>query len=368
MVAADVRRRKHAPRATPCPPPYVGGYNDGSTLFYFPNMLSDRGDPPLKDAMQIRLRQVIAKLSQWGAALLCTTQLVSAQPDAAKLVEVTARGIAVAGEPNARESALADALREAVRTGAGIDLISQTQVSNLQVDFDRIFTSSFGYVRDYQVLKTGVTFDGMFEVQIRARVSQGSPERNDRLAIRQLAHRKQLPKLALYVEENIAGLPAPSEFARTWFEQAARDLDLNLADVKDLGKKGAKMQRRDRLFGEKEKAAERGADLEFDGDFIIHVILDGKYLGTRSLYGTLPQHQFSLRCDLRIVRPDSQKVIVSIPMAGAEDLPTDAKDITTAARELVHQLLNGDARRKYAGGYSLFQKLFTGVPQRSHAT
>jgi hypothetical protein len=284
--------------------------------------------------------------------------LSGAEPVSVELTEVSAIGKSVAGDPNARELALADALREAVRAGAGVDLISQTQVTDLQLDFDRIFTSAFGYVRDYQVLDTALTNDGFFQVRIRARVAKGAPELNDRLAMRQLIRRKQSPKLALYVEEEISKLPAPSEFARNWFEQEMRALELNLVDVKDLGEKSERLARRDGLFGEERKFNERTAALEFDGDFIVHVKLDGKYLGEKTIYGTVPQHRFSLRCDLRILRPDSQKVIVSIPMRAMEDLETDSRDITAAARDCVQQLLEGRPSAGQPGAYPLFKKMF----------
>ena len=62
-------------------------------------------------------------------------------------VEAVGRG---SGNPDtARELALADALRNAVRQGAGVDILSESKVQNFQMEYDRVMTSSFGYVEDF---------------------------------------------------------------------------------------------------------------------------------------------------------------------------------------------------------------------------
>jgi len=59
-------------------------------------------------------------------------------------VQVEAEGRAAGDQKTAREQALADALREAVRKGTGVDVLASSGVSNFALDFDRILSSAFG--------------------------------------------------------------------------------------------------------------------------------------------------------------------------------------------------------------------------------
>ena len=65
---------------------------------------------------------------------------------------MTGIGRAPGDRANAREQALTDALRDAVRKGAGIDLISSTNVSDFALEYDRVFAAAFGHVKDYKVV------------------------------------------------------------------------------------------------------------------------------------------------------------------------------------------------------------------------
>jgi hypothetical protein len=77
---------------------------------------------------------------------------------------VEAEGMAAGDGGNARAEALTAALREAVRIGVGVNLVEQSQVSDFQLDFDRVFAQSFGYVKNYKVLGTDLGEDGIYQV------------------------------------------------------------------------------------------------------------------------------------------------------------------------------------------------------------
>ncbi len=62
---------------------------------------------------------------------------------------VTAEGRTAGDTTTAREQALTDALRDAVRKGAGVNIASQSQASNFTLDYDRVFAAAFGYVKSY---------------------------------------------------------------------------------------------------------------------------------------------------------------------------------------------------------------------------
>jgi hypothetical protein len=87
-------------------------------------------------------------------------------------VEVEAERRAEGDAPAARQQALTDALREAVRSGAGVDLLSESQMENFELTFDRTFSKARGYVKKYEVLEAGLTDDGFYTVKIKADVGK----------------------------------------------------------------------------------------------------------------------------------------------------------------------------------------------------
>jgi hypothetical protein len=235
-------------------------------------------------------------------------------------------------------------------------------VTDFQLEYDEIFTASVGYVKDYRILSQKGTGDGLYEVLVEAKVSKGTPGMTDWLAIRQLVHRKGNPKLAIHVDEKYDGLPPAfgeePKYVNPWFENKTRELQLNLTDISDAGNKFERSVRRDEAFGDTFSARVRNARMDFSGDFILQVKLRGKYVGRESFYGTLPKHRMALMCDLRVVRPDSQKVLISLPLPGTENMDSDKIDIHAAARDMVFRMLEGDPRVKYPGAKGLFRKLF----------
>ena len=97
---------------------------------------------------------------------------------------VTAEGRTAGDSTAAREQALTDALREAVRLGAGVNIASQSQASNFALDYDRVFAAAFGYVKSYKVIESGMGKDGIYHVKVEAEVSPGDPNMNNTMALR----------------------------------------------------------------------------------------------------------------------------------------------------------------------------------------
>ena len=87
---------------------------------------------------------------------LCVLCVLGGQIQAAT---VEAEGRAPGDMKTAREQALADALREAVRVGTGVDVLSTTGVSDFTLDYDRILSSAFGHVKSYKVISSGLGKD-----------------------------------------------------------------------------------------------------------------------------------------------------------------------------------------------------------------
>ena len=137
-------------------------------------------------------------------------------------VQVEAEGRAPGDMKTAREMALADALREAVRAGTGVDVLSSTGVSDFTLEYDRILASAFGHVKSYKVLDSGLGQDGIYRVRVSAEVQKGTPEAKNTLALRQLVLLKNSPRLAI----RISG--PEGQTASALLEDSARDLQIQI--------------------------------------------------------------------------------------------------------------------------------------------
>ena len=109
-------------------------------------------------------------------------------------IEVEAEGRAAGDAPSARTQALTDALREAVRTGSGVDLVSESAMENYELTLDRTFTKARGYVKKYEVLSSGMSDDGFYTITIKADVGEGPIAANDTMTFQMMAkeHESQI--------------------------------------------------------------------------------------------------------------------------------------------------------------------------------
>lgn len=87
-----------------------------------------------------------------------------------EVMQVTAEGEAVAGEPDARERAIGDALRNAVMGAVGTYIDATTVGANYQVVEDQIFMKAAGFATLDRVESTSVK-EGVLRVRVRASVS-----------------------------------------------------------------------------------------------------------------------------------------------------------------------------------------------------
>ncbi len=73
------------------------------------------------------------------------------------------------GEGETRQAAINNALRAAVEQGIGSYLQSNTKVAAGKLDYDRIITSSAGYIRNYNILTEGKDpVEAVYKVKIKA--------------------------------------------------------------------------------------------------------------------------------------------------------------------------------------------------------
>lgn len=115
--------------------------------------------------------------------------------------EVLCEGVsAITGRiDNARDQALSDALRKAVEQGVGAYIDGETQVENLQLISDRIYSRASGFVSSYRVIHEEQS-DGLYRVVVRAVVNTGRIE-DDLTAIGILMAEQGRPRVMVLVRE-----------------------------------------------------------------------------------------------------------------------------------------------------------------------
>jgi hypothetical protein len=140
-------------------------------------------------------------------------------------IEVIAEGRASGDYRTAREQALADAMREAVRIGIGVDLLGESKVKDFNLDYDRVLCSAFGHIKNYSIIESKLGNDGIYRVKLQAEVEKGSPDYKDSLALKQLIQAKGAPRLAFKVSDSASG-DAPDGFTQAVLEEVATELQI----------------------------------------------------------------------------------------------------------------------------------------------
>ena len=269
---------------------------------------------------------------------------------------IEAEGRAPGDMKTAREQALADALREAVRVGTGVDVLSTTGVSDFTLDYDRILSSAFGHVKSYKVISSGLGKDQIYTVKVKAEVEKGAPGAKNTLALRQIVLLKGSPRVSIAVQEQIDGAPAPTKYAQGIMEQTARELQFNLVDVGTASGQESKMAARDAILGNDKNAKLRSAGISQKSDFLIEGNIVARYVGKQSFYGSLPQHVFSVGGELRAIRPETGEVVAVAALPGTENVESDLDSKEMAARDVIQKVLSSAGGQK-GGTPPLFNKI-----------
>ena len=231
---------------------------------------------------------------------LCVLSVLGGQIQAAA---VDAEGRAAGDLPNAREIALADALREAVRQGTGLDVLGSSGTSNFTLEFDRVLGSAFGHVKSYKVLDSRLGADGIYRVKLSAEVEKGSPNAKNSLAMRELLLRKNSPRLSVRIDG-----PAGRQ-ASLLLEEAARDLQIQTVPT------------------------------EAPCDFLILGVLSLRHTGRQTLHGNPPQNVFATRGTLRAVRADTGDIVVSDSLASLREIGSPLLEIPDAENDALERAL-----------------------------
>jgi hypothetical protein len=127
-------------------------------------------------------------------AVIMTSAVAVAQEPAGDIV-AEAEGYGLS-----KKDALLKAKRDAVETGIGTVLISQTEIRNYELQKDVILTKTVGAVKSYDILSREKQSDGSYYVRIRAIVSLADI-REDLAALKILLESMDKPRMMVVIAE-----------------------------------------------------------------------------------------------------------------------------------------------------------------------
>lgn len=279
---------------------------------------------------------------------------------------VTASGSASGSPSSAGELALTNALREAVRKGAGVDILSESKVQNFTMEYDRVMTSSFGYIKSYQVIsRKYYTKKQLYVVVVKAEVAKGSPKMDQVLALRMLVKRMKSPRVVIECSENIAGINQTGDSAITkmLLEEMAQKTGFEVFKKKTINARNQREAMRAKLLGDKLEAQVKEAGITSTSDFKIIAKVSGQIGSMREPFPEMKVRDVALGIDLQAVWTDTGEVVatVSLPTTYHKgernmNLPYDMPQ--QLIRYYLNSMLTGrDPAFKTNNGYKLFRRI-----------
>ena len=280
--------------------------------------------------------------------------------------EVQVTGVASGPPDTARELALTKALRDAVRAGAGVDILSETKVKNFELEYDRVMTSSFGYVESYEV--TAQTYDNgkqEYTVTLKAKVSKGRPQMDDVLALRLLIKRMKSPRVMIEAEEKISGdgvsgelnavAPVLEEIAQKTGFEIFRQSAIRARDDRDAA--------RAEILGDNIDAKVKKAGITSTSDFKIVAMVKGQVGRLREPFPDVKVRDVSLGVDLQAIWTDTGEIVATTALPttyhkgeAQMNLPYDMPE-QLVRHYLTAMLTGSEPAFKQNNAYELFRKI-----------
>jgi hypothetical protein len=290
------------------------------------------------------LAEKVSSMPEFFKAL-CLTLILSLCLTAGADVKVTVTGQAAGSGKAAKQQALADALRKAVQKGAGVNIISSTKATDYVLDFDRVFSRAFGYVKTFEILSSGYDKAGLFNVRISATVGKEKPELDDYMSMRQIIAMKGSPRLLIRVAGEITGIGGAEKLIDGQLREIALKCGFQTIKMSQLNEAEGKRLKRDAVLKKGGSAAYRVSGIRENYDFVIDAEVSGAYNGESELYGVTTQ-RFSLGADLGAVYPGGN-AIAQVTIPSHEMDIAQVTDKVQAARSALHKTLGGDSGRNF---------------------
>ena len=301
----------------------------------------------------------------WKNIAICLVLFAGCGLWAQELKEVTVSGSAEGTPDKAGEQALARALREAVQQGAGVDIMSESKVSNFQTEYDRVITSSFGFIKDYKI--TGRNYsekDQIYTVTVKAQVGKGTPGMDQVMALRLLVKRMQSPRLTIQVKEKISGeYNSEMPISQAVLEEIAQKTGLEVFKQNVIQERDEKESDRAALLGDNLESKVKKAGITSTSDFKIIANVNGSVGKMKEPFPDVQVRDASLGINMQAVWTDTGEVIstVNIPTIffrgeGNMSLPYEMPD--QLLRHYLMEILTGKVKSaEQENAYVLFRKI-----------
>lgn len=261
--------------------------------------------------------------------------LASQAMAAGELVTVEATGeAAVFGGDlvQAREKALADALRNAVEKAVGTVITSESVSREFELVEDKVLSNARGYVKKYDILEKAEK-DGVVEIKLRAQVGKDELAKDVDAALT-LISQKGKPKILIMVAEQNVGQAA----AAAWWTNQGFTTNLDVVEntfIDQWSPQGFSFVDPQALAGKiKVSKAMTSATLEdkevkeFGGKAGAQVVIVGKAVAQEVGKNVMGSNMVSARAvvSIRAIRTDTGDVLATSTM----DAGSMALDATTA--------------------------------------
>ncbi len=260
-------------------------------------------------------------------------------------IMVSAIGRGPGKDKIAKEQALADALRNAVRHGAGVNILSSTKVTDYILDYDRIFCRAFGYVKSYQINRSYVDKAGLFTVEINALVGQGNPELNDYMSMRQIIAMKGSPRLLIRCAGRIKNIGDSGTLIAGQLREIALKCGFQTVSLSTIKAAENKRVKHDMMSGKLDSAMYRKAGIRENFDFVIDAAVNGEYNGASELYG-ITTRRYSIGADLAATYPNGN-IIAQVALPSKETDIARVLGPEQAARSALMSYLGGEKGRNF---------------------
>lgn len=250
-------------------------------------------------------------------------------------VSVTVTGSAEGNPDKAGELALAEALRNAVREGAGVDVMSESKVSNFQADYDIVMTSSFGYIESYKILEQKYDKStSIYTIKLQAEVGKSAPTMDKIMALRMLVKRMDSPRVMIICKEKIKGLEeSDPSMAAGVIEEITQNNGFELFNQEAIDEQTSKEASRAEILGDTLDAKAKSAGITSTSDFKIIADIKGSVGKLKEPFPEVFVRDTAIGIDLKALWTDTGEVIatVSIPTKNFKgeanmNLPYDMPD------------------------------------------
>ncbi len=248
----------------------------------------------------------------------------------------------------ARDTAIEDALRGAVKQVVGTLITSESMVSNFTLLYDRVYSKSSGYVKSYKILSEKKTED-LYVVRINAKVGLDSIS-DDLQAIGLLISRKHNPRVMVLVGESIANseleIHKGQSVSETTFIEQFLSKGFKVVDSEMAKKVTERNQMFHALEGDELLAAKIG--LQYDAE----IIVVGKAIATQKQSNRTTEYfngtNFkSVHANMyaKAIRVDNAEIISSGSMSGViahtDETTGSYKAFQKVGKKLVDKIIEG---------------------------